>query len=57
MRKFDGPQFINPLHTSFGQISGTYQNPLEYTIPRNSNTKEIYSSKKKPGSGKFYTIM
>lgn len=30
MSKFDGPEFINPSHTSFGQISGTYVNPLSY---------------------------
>jgi hypothetical protein len=51
MSKFDGPQFINPSHTSFGQALGTYQNPIDYKIKQVTNAKDINLVKRKPGSG------
>ena len=54
MSKFDGPQFINPIHTSFGQNYGIYQNPLIYL---ESNTKlsceNVNRKMITPGSGKL----
>ncbi len=57
MSKFDGPQFINPNHTSYGQTPGTYQNPLEYKITQVTYNKDIVSVKRKPGSGNPYLIL
>jgi hypothetical protein len=57
MSKFDGPQFINPSHTSFGQTPGTYQNPFDYKLASVPKTEEIVSVKRKPGSGNTYLIL
>jgi hypothetical protein len=57
MSNFDGPQFINPSHTSFGQTPGTYQNPFEYKLASVPKTEEIVSVKRKPGSGNTYLIL
>lgn len=52
MSKFDGPNFINPLHTSFGQNQGTYQNPvLSQDFIKNKDNLERKIGV--PGAGKI----
>jgi len=36
--KFDGPSFVNPSHTSYGNNSSGYQTPQMNFNPNNSNS-------------------
>ena len=52
MSKFDGPNFINPLHTSFAQNQGSYQNPiLAQNLIKNNETLDRKIGV--PGGGKI----